>query len=309
MSKPTRHHRAATIVGRERVTTSEWPAVTLFAGAAGLRPASEFTWEELTLAYNQTRIDYIVPMPMNVARLREYVHSYDVNLRASVAAVDDGQITGLAMLGVRIKRTWITRLGVLPTNRQHGMGQLLMEYLIAQSHRLDADSITLEVIRGNLPAHRLFVKLGFQETRELLVLRRPPGRPRLEVGPYHMQILDTQQTVDLLAQRRQVPSWLDETPSLVNAGLLAGLDVQLRDGSHGWIAYQNKLFQLGHLVLCTEAGDPQQVGRVLLHALYSHHPAHDTMTENLPVDDPHLSAMREMNYLEAFRRIEMKLDL
>ena len=32
-----------------------------------LIPVSAFSYEELTEAYNQTRVDYIVPMPMNVA--------------------------------------------------------------------------------------------------------------------------------------------------------------------------------------------------------------------------------------------------
>jgi hypothetical protein len=31
--------------------------------------ASEYSVEELTEAYNQTRVDYMVPMPMNKARL------------------------------------------------------------------------------------------------------------------------------------------------------------------------------------------------------------------------------------------------
>ncbi len=35
-----------------------------------LVPASAYTVEALTEAYNQTRVDYIVPMPMNPARSR-----------------------------------------------------------------------------------------------------------------------------------------------------------------------------------------------------------------------------------------------
>ena len=38
-----------------------------------LIPASAFSFEELTDAYNHTRVDYMVPMPMNVNKLREYV--------------------------------------------------------------------------------------------------------------------------------------------------------------------------------------------------------------------------------------------
>ena len=289
-------------------TYSELPPLRLL-------PASQFSWEELTQAYNQTRVDYIVPMPMNVARLRDYVHSYDVNMEASAVAMEGSQILGLAMLGVRPEHCWATRLGVLPLTRRHHVGQSLMEYLIEQSTRLGSQSMLLEVIRGNQPAHRLFKKLGFCEVRELLVLRRPPGPPGSEGGqavlpwPYTAHGLDHHQALAWLRQYRGVPSWLNEVRSLENVGNLAGLQVELEHGGRGWMAYQNTVFQLGHLVMQTEAGDPREVGQALLHALHTRHPAQDTNAENISCHDPHLPAMRTMGYLESFRRIEMRLDL
>src|SRR6266508_3344946 len=65
-----------------------------------LLPASQFTIEELTSAYNLTRVDYLVPMPMNAARLAAYVNVYNVDMERSWVAVDDSQMLGLAMLGV-----------------------------------------------------------------------------------------------------------------------------------------------------------------------------------------------------------------
>jgi hypothetical protein len=38
-----------------------------------LIPANAFTLQELADAYNETRIDYIIPMPMTVERLRDYI--------------------------------------------------------------------------------------------------------------------------------------------------------------------------------------------------------------------------------------------
>lgn len=277
--------------------------------AVTLLPASRFTLEQLTEAYNQTRIDYIVPMPMNVARLREYIHTYDVDLDLSGVAMAGGEMLGLAMLGVRPGYTWITRLGVLPTTRRRGTGELLMGYLIGHSRRLGANHIILEVIQHNEPAYRLFLKLGFVEIRELLVIRRPPGPPQVEVPPYQVHLLSSAVALDLLAGRRSLPSWLDEAPSLHKAGYMAGMMVELENGGRGWIVYQNTIFQLTRLVLQTEAGDPFEVGQALLHALYTQHPLLDTKMENLPEDDPHWPAMQSFHFLETFRRIEMRLDL
>jgi ribosomal protein S18 acetylase RimI-like enzyme len=276
--------------------------------AARLAPAGDFSFEYLVDAYNQTRADYIVPMPMNPARLREYVHVYDVDLERSLVALEGGRILGLAMLGVRPAHTWITRLGVIPSRRRQGIGQMLMHELVARSRRLGVDRVSLCVIVNNVPAHLLFLKMGFREVRELLVIRRPPGVAAVKVPPYSLEVLNRPRALNLLDRRRSIPSWLDETASLRSATNLAALCITLAGGDRGWLVYQETPLQLARLVLQTEAGDPHRVGLALLHALHARHPHTDTKSENLPLDDPHWPALQEAGYVESFRRIEMRLD-
>ena len=88
-----------------------------------LVPASQFSIQSLTDAYNQTRVDYMVPMPLNAARLTEYIQIYDIDMERSVVAVNDGNVLGINMIGLRRDQTWITRLGVLPHERRHGAGE------------------------------------------------------------------------------------------------------------------------------------------------------------------------------------------
>ncbi len=274
-----------------------------------LIPASTFSYEELTEAYNHTRVDYIVPMPMNAVRLREYVETYDIDMEASAVAIDGNEILGLSMLGVRAGRAWITRLGVIRRNRRQGTGWTLVTHLIQQARQNNADYIVIEIIKDNIPAHNLFVKKKFRATRELLVLRRPPGLPRIEAPVAEVQRLGYAEAVRLLEARRSTPSWIDEKESLINAGNLSAFYATLADGSRGWLVYQNTVFQLGRIVIQTEAGDPVKVARVLLHHLHHTHPVQDTKTENLPSDDPHWLVFREMDYLVMFRRMEMVLNL
>jgi ribosomal protein S18 acetylase RimI-like enzyme len=274
-----------------------------------LVPASAYSIEALTAAYNQTRVDYIVPMPMNVARLEAYIHHYDCDLARSVVARVGERILGLGMLGVRSRRTWITRLGVLPASRRNGTGEAMMQYLIDRSRDQGAGAIILEVIKNNIPAQQLFTKLGFCPTRELLILRRPPGLPILEAPPYGVTPGDEQRALDLLQRRTTAPSWLDEYASMRKSGNLLSLEVTLADGSHGWIVYQSTVFQLGRLVLQTESGDPARMAQALAHALHTRHPIQDTKTENFPAGDPHLPGLLAMRYLESFRRVEMRLEL
>lgn len=269
-----------------------------------LVPADQFTIAQLVQAYNQTRVDYLVPMPMNAQRLAEYIALYDVALEHSVVATVDDAPVGLAMLGVRPDHTWITRLGVLPDGRRRGTGRALMDALIAATDQLRAPLMVLEVIKHNAPAYALFAQLAFRDTRELLVMRRPPGAPvAIPASTFDWLSLDV--TLDLLAARSGSQAWTNECESFSNAPHILGLSVELGDGSRGWLACHQQRFMLSHLVLHTELGDPIIVGRALLAQLYAKFPELDTHSENVWISDPHLPAFWEAGFVESFRRIEM----
>ncbi len=246
---------------------------------------------------------------MNAARLAEYIHTYDVDMDRSLVAVDDGQILGLAMLGVRHGRAWVTRLGVLPVKRRRGVGEALVRALLAAAERLGIGDIVLEVIQNNAPAHALFLKLGFYETGELLILRRPPAPPA-GVPPARVRWLDRCEALDLLHSRSASPAWTNETESFAHADGIQGLSLRLPkggvpDGGGGWLVFQRQRLMLQRLTLVTEQGDPRAVGRALLAYLYRQYPDLDTHAENIPVDDPHVKALFEAGCVESFRRIEM----
>ena len=270
-----------------------------------LIPACEFSIEELTTLYNQTRVDYLIPMPMNAARLAEYVRVYDVSLPHSLVAREEGEVLGLAMLGVRKARTWITRLGVLPTTRSHGTGQALMEGLLERTTQLGYQFSMLEVIKNNTPAHMLFLKMRFKEIGELLVLRRSPTLPPPDPVIADAQPLESIEALDLVARNRGTQPWTNQSESLNNARDVSGLRVTLVDGSHGWLVYQRQRFTLTRFAYKTEAGDPVKVALAFLSHLHHMYPRLDTHLENIQVSDPHLPAFTQMGYVESFRRIEM----
>lgn len=277
--------------------------------AARLVPASRFTIEELTNAYNQTRVDYLVPMPMNAARLAAYVQTYDVDLERSWVALDGREPLGLAMLGVRPGRTWVTRLGVLPGRRRAGVGEALVRGLLRGSRELGRRTAILEVIKGNTPAHALFQKVGFEETRELLVMRRPPGPVAGELHEGQAAWLEREEALDLLCGHAARLPWTNEIESYLRAGDAQALSVQLAGGERGWLVFRRQKYLLSHFVAHTAAGDPRKVALALGKLLYQRYPQTDTTIENIPLDDPHLAALQELGFLEVFRRIEMECPL
>lgn len=268
--------------------------------------ASQFSLEQLTAIYNQSRVDYIIPMPMSAARLQEYILTYDVSLPHSLVAVGAaGEMLGVAMLGVRKKRAWLTRLGVLPATRRHGTGRALMQGLLAQAENLGLTFSMLEVIKNNTPAHQLFLKLGFQEQDELLILRRSPTLPPPPPLVADAERLERLDALSLLARARGLRPWTNQPETLFNAPDVSGLHVTLPDGSRGWLVYQRQKFTLTRFFFQTETGDPALVARAFLSHLHHQYPRLDTHVENIRAGDPHLPAFYAMGYIESFRRIEM----
>jgi ribosomal protein S18 acetylase RimI-like enzyme len=275
-----------------------------FAVDIKLLPASGFSIDDLTAIYNQTRVDYMVPMPMNAARLAEYISVYDVDLDHSLVAKQGDEMRGVAMLGVREGRAWITRLGVIPTTRRTGVGEALTVGLLEQAERLNIQFDMLEVIKNNTPAHTLFLKLGFYEIGELLVLRRSPVPPPDPVVA-DAQRLDRAESLILVGRDRGTQPWTNQSESLFNAQEVSGLHLTLADGSRGWLVYQRQKFTLTRFIYKTETGDPIQMAYAFLSHLHQQYPRLDTQLENIQVNDPHLPAFYKMGYVESFRRIEM----
>jgi ribosomal protein S18 acetylase RimI-like enzyme len=273
--------------------------------AIKLIPARHFTLAQLTAIYNQTRVDYMVPMPMNEARLADYIATYDVDLAHSLVAMQDGEMLGVAMLGLREDRAWLTRLGVIPNTRRTGVGSALCEGLLERAEDLGIRFQMLEVIKNNVPAHTLFLKLGFYEVGELLILRRSPIIPPPDPVVADAQRLDRAEALDLVRQDRGTQPWTNQSESLSNASVVSGLRLSLVDGSTGWLVYQRQKFLLTHFAFKTQTGNPVDMARAFLSHLHHQYPRLDTHIENLQVNDPHLPAFYEAGYVESFRRVEM----
>ena len=270
--------------------------------------ADSFTLEQLTSAYNDTRTDYIVPMPMNVPRLREYIHLFDIDLGASWVVTKNDTIYGLGMLGVRFGRAWITRVGVLPWGRRQGIGRSIIDKLIDSARVKGLETVWLEVISGNNPAYQLFVTSGFQKTRELLVARRAPQNETSHQSKREQTLvteLNRDQILALLDRRTTRPNWINETETYRKLSDLRGLCVQLPGGNKGWICYEVSFLQINRIVVDVVAGDAEQVTFAMLQALHERHPTQDAILENLPAYGPIWPGFKEMEYFDVFRRVEM----
>ncbi|HXD08898.1 MAG TPA: GNAT family N-acetyltransferase [Anaerolineales bacterium] len=272
--------------------------------------AAHFTIQQLTELYNQTRVDYLVPMPMNAERLAEYVHDFDIDLTHScIARSAEGEMLGLSMLGIRRNKAWVTRLGVLPASRRTGSGSAMMDFMLEGAASLGLKETDLEVIKNNVPAYNLFLRKGFAETSEYLVMRRAPHSVS-EPLQGNVTWLEADEASETLQSYPRHLTWINAYESMRNTPNLQGLRLELPNGSSGWLVCRNTKFTLrstlSHLIMHTEHGDPQEVGTQLLLNLHTRYPHHDTYAENIPHDDPHLTAFQTSGYFTNFSRIEMR---
>jgi ribosomal protein S18 acetylase RimI-like enzyme len=138
--------------------------------AVELRPSTAVSRGELAALFTAAYEGYFIPFSVDEATLGYMVDVFDLDLGQSFVADDDGVLVGLANLGRRGARTWLGGVGVVPSRRGEGIGELLTRSLLERAGALGAREMVLEVIVENLPAISLYDKLGFVRTRELEVL-------------------------------------------------------------------------------------------------------------------------------------------
>jgi ribosomal protein S18 acetylase RimI-like enzyme len=271
--------------------------------------ASEYSAQELIDIYNQTRADYMVPMPMTLADWEEYVHVYDIELEGSFVAHLDGEPAGLNLLGLRGDQGWVTRLGVADRARRRGIARDLMEAMLDEARHRKMAYMWLEVIADNEAGRRLFQSYGFEATAELIVAERPDMPPTTlpAIGALTERV-GRDEILEKLAQREGHVDWKNKVDSLSKLDGLAGIWVTSEEGA-AWVAFRPKGDRLEKTILGVVEGSPKTIGWLALYHLNRLHPGLVVEAENVPAEGPNWSAYEQAGYNPVFRRLEMKLAL
>jgi ribosomal protein S18 acetylase RimI-like enzyme len=271
-----------------------------------IKSADGFSLEALTGFYNQTRSDYLVPMPMTAADLAEYIQLYDISTPDSAVLLSEGEFAGLGMLGLRGAQSWITRLGMIPTERRQGGARALVEALIEAAGRKGAQTIHLEVIASNPPAIELFRSFNFRPRRELLVMKRKAGP-----GPHAdgaVRRMSRHEIITHVGSRRDPPGWKTAARSYVNNPAVQGITLWLEGMGQGWLVYQQKKHALVRLAFETMGQHDVVIQALVAHVLHAF-PTHEIEIENVSQYDVRRKALLALGFEERFRRIEMALEL
>lgn len=96
--------------------------------------------------------------PWSVQAFQAEVHDRESEF---LLALDDGRVVGFAGLWLVIDEAHVVNVGVHPDYRRKGVGMQMMQELLERAIRRGAKCAMLEVRAGNVPAIRMYEKLGF----------------------------------------------------------------------------------------------------------------------------------------------------
>ena len=278
---------------------------------ATIRPVDELDRQEFVRAVNLAYSDYFVPIALSVRSFDDLAARESVNLSASGAALVDGKIVGMGLLGVREGHAWIGGMGVVPAYRRQGIARQIMHYLIAQAARCGVRSVQLEVIVENTHAHHLYRMCGFKDVRQLYVLACGP-RHGLPVQPTPNGLTFDAERVGALVHHldsfqgdrrpwQREPVVFDLIGRQVEAlaaragKALRGVCLHIGDSYHRGL-------------LDCKAATPE-AGRALIGTLLARYPDAQFTYLNIAEDDPLLPLFREAGFATSVSQIEMFLYL
>lgn len=128
--------------------------------------------QALVKAFTVTFSDYFVPMSMDEAHLREFMHLNDIDLGLSVLAVTkDGEPIGQTLSGRRGELGWVGGAGLHPDHRRKGIALEMMRKQLKAFYEAGVQEVLLEVLSQNVRAKKLYDGLGFHDVRELQYYR------------------------------------------------------------------------------------------------------------------------------------------
>lgn len=147
--------------------------------------AAEVSLEQLAAAFTASFSGYFYPMTLSAEQLARRVRFEHLDLQRSLVAKDaQDELIGVALVGLRGEAAWVGGLGITEKYRGRGLSHELMRALMSEAREFGSSLLTLEVLRQNHVAIRLYERAGMHIARDLCIYARTTEAPALsQVSP------------------------------------------------------------------------------------------------------------------------------
>ncbi len=262
--------------------------------------AAQLSLENLTFVLNHAYADYYLPIWMDTAQFQQMCEAEDVDLQASVVAMDGDAPVGIALLARRGDRGWVSGVGVRPGWRRQGIARQLLRQVQTKARQLGLRILRLEVLFQNVAGAALYQQLGFRYERDLFVLTQQASHREIVTPPPAVR---RAAPADLLAHYAAFHTfeapWQRELASLRHrADELHGLGYWEQGRLVGYVLYKSLKKHQSIYDLAAIPTHPQRLGiaQNLLLAAQSFRINAGGYVINLPAEDPLLPAFKEVAY-------------
>ncbi|WP_430788897.1 GNAT family N-acetyltransferase [Virgibacillus flavescens] len=130
-----------------------------------IKRLSECTFNDALRAWNLGFEGYFVDLSMTMERFIGRLVSEGFSPEFSIVAFDDDKPVGIINTGFRVikgrKTGWNGGTGVAPDYRNQGVGKKMMEHLLSIFEEQHVDVATLEAIKENKYAIKLYERMGY----------------------------------------------------------------------------------------------------------------------------------------------------
>lgn len=265
----------------------------------------------LLTAFNVGYEGYLVPMHLEMPQLEAHIARYDIHLGASRILYDGDEPVGMALLGIRGRRGWVGGVGIGPAYRGRGLGNRLMDAIVESARERHLERVQLEVLEGNTAAHELYKKIGFKDTRRLLILERQPAseqalparRPATDITIEPETAGDVLCYFDAL---HTLPNpWQREAESLHAFGDVVSGWIAKRDGNvASYAARITNPQSIGWLDMAFVPGEADTL-RSIIAGAHAEQPEAKARIVNMAENDPAYPLLTLLGYEETHAQYEM----
>lgn len=176
--------------------------------------------EKLVEVINLSFSDYIVPMQLDLGKLKSKIAAEDIQLKLSRGVFDGDKMLGCMLHGMRESNkgtvVYNGATGVIPDYRGKGLVGAMYQDLLPELKKLQVSKMMLEVIRGNHSAIKAYEKMGYNVDRTLDCYK---GKIQVKEREQLASLIEIDSFAwsEFISFWDALPSWQNDIPSLENS--------------------------------------------------------------------------------------------
>ncbi|GAB3224314.1 hypothetical protein GCM10027346_04320 [Hymenobacter seoulensis] len=179
------------------------------------RSVLEFASAEVAEAMTRSFQGYFVPMEFDAASFERRFRGEHLDPSVSRLWFQGEELVGVVFIARRGWQSRVAAMGLVPEFRNQGLGKTMLSSALEEARLRGDQSMLLEVFTVNAPAIRLYERLGFRITRQLLGYRREAGLVPVAVDTLtEMDPLELARTV--LRETNEPMPWMSSGETLLS---------------------------------------------------------------------------------------------